>query len=127
MITETTAISVIAFLALVTALGIAAGLGWMRCARLLKIARDEAAYWETKAAERLKSWNDACERGWKYGIALRNSQCLVADLRVAEKNWRSRWGRVMGLLRLAESANKELRTAQLQSIADRAEPVRKAA
>jgi hypothetical protein len=115
MITETTAISCAAFGALSTGLGIAAGIGWMRCARLLD-ASEEAlniARYETDLANGM-----ADHFSIEMALAEQNAAIVTAErdkCKLRAEQYASAWGRVMRLLRLAESANKELRTAQLRA------------
>lgn len=100
-------------------LGIAAGVGWIRCGRILFAARELASNRQIEAVK----WRRLAEQ------QITRAERLYAEVQAAskagEKAWRSRWGNVMRLLRLAEDANQELRTAQL--IREQAERVDAAA
>lgn len=114
MITETTAISCAAFGALSTGLLISAGIGWIRCARMLASEIDRAEAFrrcldkeEARSDRLLIALNDKVI-AWAAATADRDKCKLRAE------QYASAWGRVMRLLRLAEAANHELRTNQLQ-------------
>lgn len=128
MITETTAISCAAFGALSTGLGISAGIGWIRCARMLAATRELAAHRKAEWLATVDDRDDAYRMADHYITELLLAEADRDKCKLRAEQYASSWGRVMRLLRLAEAANKEMRTNQLQrEVADRAEPARIAA
>jgi hypothetical protein len=121
---------------LCTPLGIAAGLGWIRCARMLKSQAvawkhtcDRAFAGKMKAETALRESQEAASY---YSSQWRRTQALASDLQErldTEAAKRSSITSRGNLTRAAKRrAAKEARRLELeQNVADRAEPVRKAA